>query len=113
MKAETTPAPRLDFIRAPTLPYHTYSVLASRVPYELAPSWDKVNRTELSYGLGVPLETQSDFEESPKNSVFAVMPSRLSKVYFLSEQTGFGVQESRVWECIGSQPPRQKAPTPH
>ena len=78
MKAETTPCPLLDFTWAVILPYQTYTVLASSVPEELDPSSDKVRMTASLVGAcsGVPLDTQSDFDESPRYLVFAVMPSR-------------------------------------
>lgn len=74
MNADTTPAPRLDFICAEILPYHKYEVVASSVPEELSPSWERVKSTWSSKTFGVPLDTQLDFDASPRYSLFDMIP---------------------------------------
>ena len=76
MNAVTTPLPRLVFICAVTLPYHTYVVLASSVPTDFSGMVSSTWSPLLSlYFLGSPLYTQSALDASPRYSALDCMPS--------------------------------------
>ena len=113
MKAVTTPFPRLDFMRALILPYQIYEVLARSVPKALLPDSDSVRSTLSSNCSGCPLDTHFALEASPRYSVLDCMLSRFLNLKSSLLHTGAGTHELRENELRGSQPPRQKAPTPH
>jgi len=60
----------------------------------------------------MPCDCQLILEASPRYLSMVCTSSRLSSVYFPDLHTGPGTHESKLCDMRGSQPPRQKAPTP-
>ncbi|KAH8626647.1 putative glycosidase [Alternaria alternata] len=62
--------------------------------------------------VGMPCDCQLILDASPRYLSMVCTSSRLSSEYVPDLHTGPGTHESNECDMRGSQPPRQKAPTP-